>query len=153
MDKREEYQLFLEYTVKMIERRETITTTYLSVNAAIVGIIALMSKDIHLELWGQQLAVLALLLAGIVSCSLWRKLIIQYSTLLGWWYEKLRDFEKDIPNSSKLLTREYHDLHQASPKKKPIGLTGYETGLSWLFTILYGLFSAVLVILFIHNWL
>ena len=151
MDQQEEYRLFLDYVVKMIERRGGITTTYLSVNAAIAGIMALIFKDIQGMPWGQQLAGLVLLVAGIVACGLWRRLIIQYSTSLGWWYERLRNLEAQIPNSTQPLSAEYHALYQPRSGKIPVGLTRYETQLTWLFTAIYALLGVVLVVLLIQN--
>ncbi len=151
-NKANEYKLFLEYVIKMTERRGSVTSTYLSVNAAIAGAIALIFKDIEVELWGQQLAGFALLLAGVVACILWRILIRQYSTLLGWWYEKLRILETEIPDSAQLLSKEYADLYKIGPKKTTIGLTRYETRLTWLFTIIYGAFGLVILVLFIASW-
>lgn len=33
-----------------------------------------------------------------------------YSTLVGWWYTQLRALEEKMPESSKLLTKEYQEL-------------------------------------------
>lgn len=151
MDKQDEYRLFLDYVVKMTERRGTITTTYLSVNAAIAGALGLIFRDIQPHVWGQQLAGLVLLLAGIIACNLWRRLINQYSILMKWWYEKLRILEPSMPNSSQLLVKEFKELYQASSGKPSIGLTHYETQLTWLFTALYILFGIAIAIVLIAN--
>jgi hypothetical protein len=149
LDKQDEYRLFLEYVVKMTERRGTITTTYLSVNAAITGTLGLIFKDIQIQLWGQHLAGLALLISGIIACNLWRKLINQYSTLMNWWYEELRLLELSMPSSSQLLTKEFHDLYKITKGKPPTGLTHYENQLTWLFTTLYVIFGGVIMALLI----
>ncbi len=151
MDKQDEYRLFLDYVVKMTERRGAITTTYLSVNAAIAGAIGLIFKDIQLQAWGQQMAGLALLLAGIIACNLWRRLISQYSTLMNWWYEKLRALELEIPQSSQLLAKEFKELYQPKKTIPSIGLTHYETQLTWLFTALYIIFGGVILTLLIGS--
>lgn len=85
-----EYSLFLEQVNKLTERRQKVTATYLSVNAAIVGAIAFVLKDVQMISWGKHLSALMLLIAGVIICDLWRRLIRQYSTLLGWWYTQLR---------------------------------------------------------------
>lgn len=151
MTPQEEYHLFLDYVVKTIERRGTITTTYLSVNAAIIGAIAFVVKDILWdELW-KYTAVLGLTVAGLIACNLWIRLNRQYSILLRWWYEKLRSLEEVIPGSHQLLTAEYHDLY--APGSRNISLMRYERGLAWLFTALYLITGAVLVEMMIVQYM
>ena len=81
-----EYQLALEQANKLADRRQAITTTYLSVNAALTGAIAFLFKDGRLPDISSQVTVLALLFSGVVACGLWRRLIKHYSALTGWWY-------------------------------------------------------------------
>lgn len=85
MQKEAEYTLFLELVHKLGERRQTMTSTYLSVNTAIIGAAAFLFKDGALPGWQQQAAALSLFAAGIVACDLWRRLLLQYKTLLRWW--------------------------------------------------------------------
>ena len=141
-----EYPLFLEQVNKLTERRQRVTATYLSVNAAIIAAIAFVLKDVQMIEWGRQLSALMLLIAGVIVSDLWRRLIGQYSVLLGWWYEQLRTLEENIPESSKLLTKEYQDLYWARNTKIPIGLTRYETRLTWIFTTIYAIFALVIVV-------
>jgi hypothetical protein len=133
----DEYKLFLNHVVGLTERRQTVTTTYLSVNAAITAALAFLFKDGQLSGWVEQVSTMALLAAGIYASSLWRRLIRQYSTLIGWWYEQLRALESSMSEGSKTLTKEYDTLHSEKQGKAAVGLTRYESGLTWLFTILY----------------
>ena len=87
-------------------------------------------------------------MAGIVACDLWRRLVLQYSTLLGWWFDQLRELEDGLPGSSKLLKREYNDLYLKQQGRVRIGLTRHETRLTWLFTGVYIVFGIVVVTLF-----
>src|SRR6266852_4061403 len=96
----DEYELFLGHVYKFAERRQTVTMAYLSVNAALTGVIAFLFKDGRLSGLSPQLSVLALLFSGIVACGLWRRLITHYSTLMGWWFEQLRALEDILPSSS-----------------------------------------------------
>lgn len=137
MTKDGEYKLFLEYVNKLMERRQMVTTTYLSVNAAIVGALAFLLKDVPMPHWAYQVSALALLFAGVIACDLWRRLIIQYKTLLSWWYGQLRDLEDRMPENTKLVNREYEALYLVKIDKKRVGLTRYETRLTWIFTALY----------------
>jgi hypothetical protein len=147
----EEYRLFLDYTIRMIERRGSITTTYLSVNAAVIGAIAFVFKDLQLVETAKLISGLVLIFAGLVACILWRKLIVQYSTLLKWWYERLREIEDQLPASSHVLKREYSELYATGKtrgKRPPdVSLTDDETWLSTIFMLLYLIAAAVIVAL------
>ena len=74
-----------------------------------------------------------ILIAGVIICDLWRRLINRYSELLKWWFKQLRALEEKLPDSSKLLTEEYKDLY----KYDHIGIAKYETRLITIFQIMY----------------
>lgn len=145
----QQYPLFLSQVNTLTERRQKVTTTYLSVNAAIIGMITFVLKDVQIIGWGKNLSVLILLLAGIVTCDLWRRLIRQYSTSIGWWYTQLRNLEKDMSDSNKLLTKEYQELYSTKSKTTPIGMTRYEAILTYIFTTIYSILILVSVVIFI----
>jgi hypothetical protein len=134
-----EYELFLNHVNSLMERRRSVTATYLSVNAAITGAVAFLFKDGLLEEWTQQVSVLVLLIAGIAACMLWRRLIDHYSTMIGWWYGQLRHLESVMPESSKLVTEEYAQLNNGSLQTR---VSTYEVALVWLFAVVYSLFIA-----------
>jgi len=141
-----EYRLALDQVDKLTQRRQSITTTYLSVNTAVTGAIAFLIKDGSLPSVTSQVSVLALLLSGIVACSLWRRLIMHYSTLTGWWYEQIRSVENRLAESSKLITKEYQDLYFKTKGKKNTRITPYETMLTWLFTAIYVIFGLAILV-------
>lgn len=148
MTRKSEYELYLEQVNKLTERRQAVSTIYLTVNTAIVGAMALIFGDIQMQEWGRQLSSLALMVAGVAACDLWRRLIRQYSDLLGWWYERLRELEKGDLESTALITKEFEEFYGPKAGKKRFGMTRYEIGLTWLFTITYVVFGlAMLVIL------
>ena len=97
------------------------------------------------------MSVLAFLFSGIVAYGLWRRLITHYSNLMGWWYEQLRSLEATLPNSRKLVTKEYQDLFVNKQGKGSIGITRYETQLSWLFTVIYSVFGLAILVALILN--
>ena len=142
----DEYELFLGYVYKLAERRQTTTATYLSVNAALTGALAFLFKDGHLSGLTSLISALIFLFSGVVACGLWRRLITHYSSLLDWWYAQLRTLEDIMPSSSKLITKEYHELFVNKKGKGPIGITRYETSLTWLFTILYLAFGLTVLV-------
>jgi hypothetical protein len=146
----DEYELFLGHIYKLAERRQSTTATYLSVNAALTGALAFLFKDGHLSGSLSLVSALIFLFSGVVACGLWRWLITHYSSLMDWSYEHLRTLEDIIPNSSKLIEKEYQELFVNKKGKGPIGITRYETFLTWLFTVIYSVFGlAIFVILII----
>ena len=142
----DEYELLLNQVNNLTLRRQNVTAIYLSVNAALTGAMAFLFRDGQLSGLVSQVSVLTLLLSGIVACGLWRKLIIQHSVLIGWWYEQLRALEGTLSGSKKLITKEYEDLYLKKQDKKLVGLTPYETRLTWLFTIIYVLFGVLILL-------
>src|SRR5688500_819819 len=130
----EEYRIFLDHVNGLANRRQSVTTTYLSVNTAITAAAAFLVRDGLLAGWVERASVLALLVAGLVASSLWLRLIGEYTALIGWWYEQLRALEGTMSAGSKSITKEYNKWYLKEQGKVTIGLTHYETGLTWLFT-------------------
>lgn len=146
-----EYRLALEQANKLAERRQAVTATYLSVNAALTGAIAFIFKDGNLPTITSEVAVLAILISGIVACGLWRKLIMHYSELTGWWYEQIRSLESQL-EGNQLITKEYQMLYFKQTGKKDTRITPYETNLTWLFTGIYLVFGCGLLVAIIFRF-
>jgi hypothetical protein len=143
----DEYRLALDQSNKLADRRQTITATYLSVNAAITGAVAFLFKDGRLPDISSQVTVLALLLSGVVACGLWRRIIKHYSTQMGWWFEQIRSMESQLPDgSNKLFTKEYQELYFKQSGKKDSRITPYEINLTWLFTTIYVVFGMAILV-------
>ena len=134
-----EYEIFLEHVNKMIDRRPGITTTYISINTAIVGVIALVLVSENVNDLGRVFIILTLSFTGVVTCALWRKLVSEYELLLDWWYEQLRVLESKMSNCNNLITKEHTGLYANS--KKRISITKYELNLTLLLSFLYGVVS------------
>ena len=147
-----EYRLALDQANKLAERRQAITTTHLSVNAALTGATAFLFKDSNLPGVASQVAVLAILFSGAVACGLWRRLIKHYSVLTGWWYEQIRSLESQLSEGSKLITKEYQELYFKHTGKKDTRITPYETNLTWLFTAIYLVVGFALLVAIIHRF-
>lgn len=142
----DDYQRVIDQVKTLTENRQTVTSTYLSVNTAITGAIAFLLKDGQVTGVAQGVAILVLMASGIVVCDLWRRLLNQYGSLLGWWYEQLRALEAKQADSARLYTREYTELYEP-PKNRPhIGLSAYQSGLTWIFTAIYLIFGAAILV-------
>jgi hypothetical protein len=145
----EEYSLALAHTEKLLDRRQSITSFYLSVNAAIATVIGLLVKDAQHQQELLPVAILLLLAAGLGACWIWRSLIKQYKRLLDWWYARLRELEAGLPDSARLVTREYQELYAPATSGKSvtrIGMTQRELALNWIFIGLYLVFGAGIVL-------
>lgn len=155
MDELTEYQLAWEQVNKLIQRRQTVSTIYLSVNTAIIGVIAFLVKDTGLKEIGILLSTFVLLIAGLGACVLWRKLILQYSFLLGWWYAQLRKLEDALPHCSRLINREYEELYQIKDGDMRVRtrLTQYEVYLTLFFIGTYFCFASSIVFVLVKTLL
>ncbi|HOU14418.1 MAG TPA: hypothetical protein PKZ84_15025 [Anaerolineae bacterium] len=148
----EEFKLHIDHIEKLLDRRQTTTSFYLSVNTGIFAVIGFLIKDAQLVGFWLVGSIALLLIAGLIACWIWRSLLRQYEILLDWWYARLRELEAESPDSAKLITREYEDLYLAAKRRKPskrIGMTQRELALNWVLTGLYIIFAAGLIVSFV----
>jgi hypothetical protein len=137
----EEYKLFVEDTARFSERRQITTTTYITINGAIAGLITFLVRDSGFVNWWLVVSILPLIGFGIVICSYWRQLIIKYKRLVGLRLDVLREMEMKLPGSVHMYHRE-DDLYPRDAQNKPIPRVGLnfsdlEIRLPWLFIVLY----------------
>lgn len=159
MSSENDTKIYFDQINLLSQRRQGVTTSFLSVNSAIIGALAFIIKDGKVTTLAQQTSVFVLLIAGLISCDLWRRLVTQYSQLLNWWYKEFRTaeqhlFEKEFAYK-RIITKEYHDLYEIDHDKspgvrtknviRPIGMTKYEIRLTWLFSSIYILFSLAIL--------
>jgi hypothetical protein len=147
MSRQEEYFSFIAHIDNITDRRPGVTATYLSVNTAIVGIITFVVTTTQLAQWGKTIISFGLLIAGMIACTFWRRLILQHNRLLDWWYTKIRVMEETLPESSMLITKEYRELYAPAEGKPVIGMAKYELRLPWFFISLYVVFAVIMVTL------
>jgi hypothetical protein len=143
------FECALKYIERLLDRRQSTTSFYLSVNTGVLAVIGLLLKDAQLQASWLVVSISLLLTAGIIACWIWRSLLHQYEILLDWWYARLREIEADMPDSLQLITREYQELYLDAEDKPPrdrIGMTQRELALNWVFTSLYVIFAAGIVI-------
>ena len=137
MESETDYRLLIDHLEKLTDRRQNITTIYLSVNATILGAISFLFKNSSIIGRPQQISVLMLLVAGIISSDIWRRLLGEYEILLGWWYQQVRELETVLPESRQFISHEYKELYLNGNKNRPVGLTRHEVKLTWLFMVFY----------------
>lgn len=141
------YELYLTHINSLTNRRQNVTSVYLSVNVIVLGATAFMIRDSQLDDWTTRISTIGLVAAGIAACDLWRRLIIQYRALLSWWYAQLRAMEEQSETPEHLLIKEYQELYEGNSKiGHNIGISRYEIRLTWLFFIIYVLFGVIFIV-------
>jgi hypothetical protein len=95
----EQYQLFVEETARISDRRHSTSNLFLSVNSVLVGAVALLIQQSGGE-GGRFLLFLAFLLvaAGTVLCILWMQLLLKYAKRLRKRFIFLSKLETTYPS-------------------------------------------------------
>jgi hypothetical protein len=149
LDRNAEFSCAVGHVEKLLDRRISVTSFYLSVNAAIATVIGLLVKDAQVQQELLPATIFLLIVAGLGACWIWRSLIKQYERLLDWWYARLREMESGLPDSTQLVTREYQDLYALPKSGKSatrIGMTQRELALNGIFIGLYLVFGAGIIL-------
>lgn len=146
MTKDEEYKLILDQTNILMERRQNVTTVYLTVNAAIGGAISFIFNTGMLSSIPQKLSLLLLLGAGLVACFIWCRLIQAYRKILKWWFGKLRETEAEISDISCVINQEYNHFYNAKTAEEKVSIAGYEENLAVTLLVIYAFFSVGVIL-------
>jgi hypothetical protein len=101
----EQYQLFVEETARISDRRHSTSNLFLSVNSVLVGAVALLIQQSGGK-GSSLLLFLAFLLvaAGTILCVLWMQFLLKYAQRLRQRFTFLSNLEKANPS---LLLRVY----------------------------------------------
>ncbi len=146
MDKFEEFKFFAGDAQRLSERRQNTSQTYVTVNAAIFAVLALLIKDVGLRGWTLVLTALPLFLTGVLLCIIWQKIIIQHKALIAWRYDQLKEMEKAIAGSYQMYTKEWEDFFKPQQGKERFSFSLLEIWLPRLFLFLYSIYGIGLVI-------
>lgn len=146
MDKFDEYKFFCESTERLSDRRQAATPAYVGINAAILGAIAFVVKDVALQRFDLLVALVPLFAVGIVLCIQWYKVIAQSKSLIGWRYEQLMSIEKEIEGSYQMYNRELEYFLQSVSFRKGFSFSRLEVWPPRMFVSLYIVFGVVLAI-------
>jgi hypothetical protein len=133
-DRFEEYKLFIEDTARLSERRQTVTTAYITVNGAIVALITFVFKDAAIKDWHAVVALLPLILAGLIVCYFWHALLLSYKELLGFRFKQLEEMENELPHLYGMYRREAETLYNRKKEAQEPGgiIPQMLKKLSWL---------------------
>jgi hypothetical protein len=121
----EQYQLFVEETARISDRRHTTNNLFLSVNSVLLGAVALLlQQSAGKDTTSALVFFLALLLvgAGAILCVSWRRLLLSYGARLRERFLYLRQLEVEYPDL--LLPAFSGRPRQASFSRMEAGIPG-----------------------------
>lgn len=124
----EQYKLYVEMMDRVSSRRLTANSYFLSVNTALLGVVAYVSKDTQTYLW-------VLGVAGIVLCWLWFAIIRSYSDLNTVKFSIIHAIEKRLPLN--LFAAEWTAAGRGKDPKRYHPLTHLEKGVPFVFMALH----------------
>lgn len=154
VNKFEEYKLFIEDTARFSERRQTISNTFVAVNALLLTAISFLVKDSGAQHYGALVIALPipLVIAGILGCIWWRQLIYKYKELVRFRMKQLWEMEAlpEMAGCHQMYLKEREELYKRDEqgRKVPAGRLNFselEGRLPALFIALYILFGLFLV--------
>jgi hypothetical protein len=134
----EQYQLIVEDTARLTDRRQTINNIYLSANSLLLGGIAVLAQTSGVKNLPDLLLIFLLVCAGMVLCFDWSRLIESYRKLLSLRFDLLKKIEarSDFPAPIQTYTEE-EVLYPSDPGKRRFGFTRVEINLPLVFITLY----------------
>lgn len=141
MELEQRYRTVIEEIERLNQRRQTVSTNYLTVNTAIIAVVAFLGANNTFTGNLQVFALLIIFLVGLLVSELWRRLVNQHTALLNWWYSALRDIEREFDEPARIYTREYAELYENGAAKHPPSLARYERALTYVFSAIYLLFA------------
>ena len=153
MDKFKEYEFFGKRTLCLSERRQTASQLYLTVNTAILGVLAFLVKDAGFQGWGLIFVSAPLFFVGALVCIIWHKIIVQLKALIGWHYEQLRRMEQGLPESHNVYQNEWEKFFRPQQGRERFGFSRLEVWLPRLFLGLYLVYGVGLTVAAALGWL
>jgi hypothetical protein len=134
----EQYQLLVEDTARLSDRRQTINYIYLSANSLLLGGIAVLAQQSGGKNLAELFLIFLLVCAGMVLCFDWSRLIENYRKLLALRFDLLKKIEvrSDFPAPIQTYTEE-EVLYPSDPGKRRFGFTRVEVNLPLVFITLY----------------
>jgi len=149
----DEYNLFVEDTSRLSDRRQMISNIYTAVNSILLAAVGLLIKDLGLGNTWKIFLSLPLIIAGIAVCLLWIQLIQRYKLLIGLRIKVLRETEDVIPDSIRMYHQE-DGLYPPNSKNSFFGFSSFsdiESKLPLLFIVLYSFFGMGVLMFYIFS--
>ncbi len=136
------YQMIVEDTARLTDRRQTVNNLYLSANSLLLGGLALFVQQTEFKGFSTIFISALLVFVGIFLCRDWRRLLKTYRALINLRIELLHTAERGFKEKPDLanLVQVYHEEDQLFKpgQGKPIfGFYAIEKNLPWLFIYIY----------------
>lgn len=125
----DQYKLYVEMMDRVSARRLTANSYFLSVNTALLGVVAYVAKDSIKFLW-------VLGIAGIVLCGLWYAILRSYRDLNTIKFTIIHAIEKRLPMS--LYDAEWMAAGEGKDANRYLPLSHLEIGVPFIFMGLHG---------------
>jgi hypothetical protein len=145
MDKFEELKFLHDRAQRFSERRQNTSQTYLTLNTAILGALAFLTKDSGFQGWNLIFVSIPLFGVGLIACSIWHRIIRNLESRIGWHYQQVRQIEKKIPESHLTINKEWDEFFQ-SKGGKPFSFSSLEAQLPRLLMALYAVYGLSLIV-------
>jgi len=162
IDKFEEYRFFAESTAKLSDRRQLTTQVWVTLHTLLFAALGyLMNANVGsgaesgaaAASGGGWVLVLSafgpLLLLGLFSCAIWRKMLLSYRALIGWRYDQLMEMERSpqLEGLHEFFSREYEEFFGPDSKRPRIGFTRLEALLPTVLIFVYLAFGVVAILI------
>lgn len=139
----EQYKLLLSTSESLIERRQKLTTTYISIFSVLLPIISTMLSLSYFYLYAGAMIISVI---AIVLCISWRATIISYGKSNRAKFAILEEMERKMPAA--MFASEWYALGSITKKYK--SFTSRETAIPLLFIFVYSIFFIISLIFFIQ---
>ena len=106
----DQYKLFVDSSDKLVARRQTVNTFFLSINALLLSAVGFIIRDVPQQ-WATFAGVFGVGLAGILLCITWRNLVRSYSQLNSGKFAVIHSLEQYFPAA--LFKAVWHALNQS----------------------------------------
>lgn len=140
----EQYKILLSTSESLIERRQKLTTTYLSIFSVMLPVLSAM---LTFEQAFLQLGAFFVSSICIILCLSWRGTIISYGKSNRAKFAILEEMEKQLPVA--MFASEWLVLKRITTKYK--SFTNRETTIPVIFIAIYTIFAVLSLVLFIIN--
>lgn len=142
----EQYKVMLSTSESLIERRQKLTTTYLTIFSALLPIISTMLSFSYIYLY---MGAALISIICIILCFSWRSTIISYGKSNRAKFAILEEIESKLPAS--MFSSEWLALKKITSKYK--SFTNRETIIPILFVVVYSILLVISIIMFINYFI
>jgi hypothetical protein len=129
----EQYKLYLELTDRLSQRRQTVSSFFVTVNTAVVAILGYVNAEKEPLVAGRSYLLVST--AGVILCVLWWRIIKSYRNLNTARFAVIREIETLLPLRPYTAEWDYVGRGQSERFYRPV--THVEAYVPWLFLALF----------------